>query len=197
MADGAFFDSIMGRTQPARPDLDAIFGLPVGGDHACRPRWASRRPARGAVAFRVPEGRAFAEVQGEVEALLAALREAQRSRSRATSTATPGWCSRPTPPDVAGLVTNLHAVNLHAPGHRIRVRSCCARWSASAVRRRARSAWSTCSSRARSTRSPLPRTASQTRDTMLELQVRDLVRDDLPVEKELSRWFPIWGAPGL
>jgi hypothetical protein len=32
---------------------------------------------------------------------------------------------------------------------------------------------------------------------MLELQVRDLVAQDVAVERELSRWFPIWGAPGL
>ena len=37
----------------------------------------------------------------------------------------------------------------------------------------------------------------QTRDTVLELQIRDLLRDELAVEKDLTRWFPIWGAPGL
>jgi hypothetical protein len=39
--------------------------------------------------------------------------------------------------------------------------------------------------------------AGQGRDTMLELQVRDLLSPELPMEPELSRWFPIWGAPGL
>ncbi len=32
---------------------------------------------------------------------------------------------------------------------------------------------------------------------MLELQVRDLLRDELSMESDLSRWFPIWGAPGM
>jgi hypothetical protein len=31
----------------------------------------------------------------------------------------------------------------------------------------------------------------------LELQVRALVASDLPIETDVTRWFPIWGAPGL
>lgn len=37
----------------------------------------------------------------------------------------------------------------------------------------------------------------QQRDNLLEIQVRDLVKDDLPVETQTSRWMPLWGAPGL
>ncbi|MFJ9621185.1 hypothetical protein [Streptomyces sp. NPDC101181] len=43
---------------------------------------------------------------------------------------------------------------------------------------------------------PLPGTAEK-RDNQLELQVRSALGDDLRVEKDLSRWFPVWGAPGL
>ena len=35
------------------------------------------------------------------------------------------------------------------------------------------------------------------RDSTLELQTRGLLTDDLPVEPDLGRWFPVWGAPGL
>ncbi len=35
------------------------------------------------------------------------------------------------------------------------------------------------------------------RDNQLELQVRATLGDDLRVERDLSRWFPVWGAPGL
>jgi hypothetical protein len=38
---------------------------------------------------------------------------------------------------------------------------------------------------------------AQRRDNLLEMQVRDLVRNDLPVEPDLQRWMPLWGAPGL
>jgi hypothetical protein len=35
------------------------------------------------------------------------------------------------------------------------------------------------------------------RDNVLELRVRDLLAGELPLESDLSRWFAIWGAPGL
>ncbi|WP_425424723.1 PspA-associated protein PspAB, partial [Streptomyces aurantiacus] len=35
------------------------------------------------------------------------------------------------------------------------------------------------------------------RDNALELQVRAVLADDLRVEQDLGRWFPLWGAPGL
>jgi len=41
---------------------------------------------------------------------------------------------------------------------------------------------------------PLP---GEKRDNALELQVRGQVGADLKIESDLSRWFPVWGAPGL
>ncbi len=38
---------------------------------------------------------------------------------------------------------------------------------------------------------------AQRRDNLLELQLRDLLKDDLRIEPEVSRWFAVWGAPGL
>jgi hypothetical protein len=38
---------------------------------------------------------------------------------------------------------------------------------------------------------------AQRRDNALELQVKAALADDLRIEQDLSRWFPIWGAPGL
>ncbi|MFD7682515.1 hypothetical protein ACFWE4_29885, partial [Streptomyces sp. NPDC060187] len=35
------------------------------------------------------------------------------------------------------------------------------------------------------------------RDNALELQIKAVLADDLRVEEDLGRWFPIWGAPGL
>ena len=37
----------------------------------------------------------------------------------------------------------------------------------------------------------------QQRDNLLEIQVRDAVAGELPVEKDLSRWLAVWEAPGL
>lgn len=37
----------------------------------------------------------------------------------------------------------------------------------------------------------------QRRDNLLEIQVRDLLASELPLERDLSRWLALWGAPGL
>ncbi|MFI8499925.1 hypothetical protein ACIGFK_15665 [Streptomyces sp. NPDC085524] len=49
---------------------------------------------------------------------------------------------------------------------------------------------------------PLPAQTGTTgetckRDNAAELQIRALLADDLPIEPDLGRWFPVWGAPGL
>lgn len=44
---------------------------------------------------------------------------------------------------------------------------------------------------------PFAPTGPEVRDTALELQLRSALEGDLKVEPDLSRWFPVWGAPGL
>ena len=104
------FDSIMGRRKPVRPDLDAIFGLPSAAI-TLSASLGFDATGTGAVAFRVPEGRAFAEVQAEIEALLAASGNPAVEVTADQYGYT--WLVVSTdPPDVGALVTHLHAVNL-------------------------------------------------------------------------------------
>jgi hypothetical protein len=44
---------------------------------------------------------------------------------------------------------------------------------------------------------PFAPSGPQTRNNLLELQVRDTLTGELPMEQDLSRWLAIWGAPGL
>ena len=44
---------------------------------------------------------------------------------------------------------------------------------------------------------PFAPTGDQQRDNVLELQVRDLLAHEWPLEPDLGRWFAIWSAPGL
>jgi hypothetical protein len=37
----------------------------------------------------------------------------------------------------------------------------------------------------------------QQRDNLLEIQVRDTLAAELPIEEDLQRWLAVWGAPGL
>ena len=40
-------------------------------------------------------------------------------------------------------------------------------------------------------------TGPKTRDNLLEIQLRDTLDGDLPMEQDLQRWLALWGAPGL
>jgi hypothetical protein len=42
---------------------------------------------------------------------------------------------------------------------------------------------------------PFAPTGPERRDNELELTVRGAVTGELPIEEDLTRWFPIWGAP--
>jgi hypothetical protein len=42
---------------------------------------------------------------------------------------------------------------------------------------------------------PFAPTGDEKRDTELELRLRSILGNDLPVEADLSRWFPIWDLP--
>jgi hypothetical protein len=42
---------------------------------------------------------------------------------------------------------------------------------------------------------PFAPTGPEQRDTELELRLRGVLGTDLPVESDLSRWFPIWDLP--
>jgi hypothetical protein len=42
---------------------------------------------------------------------------------------------------------------------------------------------------------PFAPTGKEQRDTELELRIRSTLGSDLPVEQDLSRWFPLWDMP--
>ena len=44
---------------------------------------------------------------------------------------------------------------------------------------------------------PFAPESGERRNSVLELQVRDLLQGEVPWEKDLSRWFAVWDAPGL
>jgi hypothetical protein len=186
------FDSILGRRKPARPDLDTIFGLPSAAI-TLSASLGYEATGSGAVAFRVPEGRAFADVQAEIEALLAA------SGNPAVEVTADQYgytwlVVRTDPPDVSALVTHLHAVNLTLQDTGFGPQLLCA---VVGFRGPGERSLGMVYLFKQGSFYPFAPTAGQVRDTVLELQVRDLVADDVVVERELGRWFPIWGAPGL
>ncbi|MEU9672106.1 hypothetical protein AB0D92_01010 [Streptomyces parvus] len=193
-------DAILGRNKPVRPDLDQLFAVPSAA-LTLQAATGFTPTGRGSVCFAGVEGGGFARLQEDVRELLDADTErggipVEFSRDSYGYT----WLLATHPADdTAGLVNDLHAVNTMLQDGGFGPHLLCSligfRDTESTDGRSLALAYLY----KRGTFypfAPLPGDAEK-RDNQLELQVRGALGDDLRVEKDLSRWFPVWGAPGL
>ncbi|MGP2437692.1 PspA-associated protein PspAB [Streptomyces sp. JW3] len=190
-------DILLGRTKPVAPDLDRLFALPSAAV-TLQAATGFAPTGQGAVCFATVEGAAFEQTHREVRALLAA--DAGRAGPpvdlRRDEYGYSWLVSERSPEQLPDLVNDLHAVNTsmevngfgpqllcslagfgHPDGRRLALVYLYKRGTFYPF-------------------APLPG-AGQRRDNPLELRVRAVLGGELPVERELGRWFPLWGAPGL
>lgn len=189
-----FLDAVLGRRKAARPNLDALFALPsaaitlqVGLDLL--------PTGRGSVAFRAPEGRAFADLEAEVRRLLDA--DGGPPISVATDDFGYTWLVVESDPvDLPTVVTDLHAVNTSLVDAGFGPQLLCSLASFRDPDGRALSMVYLYKRGTFYPFAPVGEPAEQRRDNVLELRVRDLVTGELPIEPDMTRWFALWGAPG-
>jgi hypothetical protein len=183
---------VLGRSTPPAPSLDALFALP-GAALTIESAMGLRPTGLGSVCFRAAEGGAASATVDDVEQLLEATGGPQVERTVDEFGFT--WLLvRHDPGDVSGLVTDLHAVNATLQDNGFGPALLCSLVGlAGDDGRRLGLVYLY----KRSTFYPFAPTGPKQRDSTFELQVRSAVGADLPVEPDLSRWFPVWGAPGL
>ncbi|MGW2330000.1 PspA-associated protein PspAB [Streptomyces sp. NPDC001700] len=192
-----FLDAILGRSKPVRPDLDQLFGLPSAA--VTLEAGAGFTPTGlGSVCFASVEGGAFGRLQRDVTELLDADTDrggvpVEFSRDGYGYT----WLlARQPPDDLAALVNDLHAVNTLLQDGGFGPQLLCSLLGFHEAEGRSLALVYLYKRGTFYPFAPLPGTAEK-RDNALELQVRALLGDDLRIEQDLSRWFPVWGAPGL
>ncbi len=188
----SWLDKALGRSKPAAPDLDQLFAIP---DAALTLESAiGVRPTDlGSVSFRAAEGGAFAALTDDVQSLLDADDGPKVERSVDQFGYT--WLLvRREPEDVPGLVTDLHAINATLQDQGFGPSLLC---SLIGFRTPAGASLGLVYLYKRGTFYPFAPAGQEQRDNALELQVRGQLANDLRVETDLARWFPVWGAPGL
>ncbi|MCX5089793.1 hypothetical protein OOK36_12955 [Streptomyces sp. NBC_00365] len=192
-----FLDILLGRTKAVAPDLDQLFGLPSAA--VTLEAAAGFKPTgTGAVCFASVEGGAFAQAHREVQELLDA--DAERTGPPVEVSRDEygySWLvSRREPDDLPALVSDLHAVNSALEGSGFGPQLLC---SVAGFQDGGQRRLGLVYLYKRGTFYPFAPLAGETqrRDNALELQVKATLADDLRIEQDLSRWFPIWGAPGL
>jgi hypothetical protein len=187
-----FFDNVLGRKKAVQPDLDQLFQLPAAAI-TLQAALDFVPTGVGSVSFRAPEGRAFAEIQAEVQALLDAGGGPKVESVRDTFGYT--WLVvRRDASDIAGLVTDLHAINATLKDTGFGPTLLC---SLVSFRGPAGQPLGIVYLFKQGTFYPFAPGQEPQRDNMLEIQVRDTVGSDLAFEENLARWFAVWGAPGL
>ncbi|MGH3345106.1 MAG: PspA-associated protein PspAB [Carbonactinosporaceae bacterium] len=187
-----FLDVLLGRRQPRRPDLDQLFGLPSAA-LTLEAAAGFQATGVGSVCFKPAEGGAFARTQADIQALL----DADGGPKVEESTDEYGFTwlvARHDPAELSALVADLHAVNVSLQDAGFGPMLLC---SLVAFRDGEDRRIGLVYLYKRGTFYPFAPQGGEVRDTGLELQVRAHIENDLRVESDLSRWFPVWRAPGL
>ncbi|MFD3610268.1 hypothetical protein ACFWXA_19715 [Streptomyces atroolivaceus] len=190
-------DSILGRSKPVRPDLDQLFAVPSAA-LTLRAGTGFTPTGLGSVCFAGVEGATFARIRQDVRELL----DADTGRGGipvefGQDAYGYTWLlARQEPDDTAALVNDLHAVNTLLQEGGFGPHLLC---SMIGFRNPEGRSLALVYLYKRGTFYPFAPSpgGGERRDNQLELQVRAVLGDDLQVEGDLARWFPVWGAPGL
>ncbi|MFS0884801.1 PspA-associated protein PspAB [Aeromicrobium sp. 179-A 4D2 NHS] len=187
-----FLDGLLGRSKPAKADLDVLFRVPQAALTLQAEGFAFS--GRGAVCFRDADGRADDELIASAQEMIRTDPDASVELLHDEFGFTWLEVTRPTG-DVSGLVTDLHAVNSTLADHGFDAGLLCSTVVFEQDGRRLALVYLF----KRGTFYPFvpDPAAARRRDNPVELQIRALVEGDIPIEADLGRWLAIWGAPGL
>ncbi len=212
------FDTLLGRTKPVQSNLDALFALPSA-SITLQSAAGLTCSGNAGVCFKPPTGQSFEEMQAEVVKLLsmdgaAGLRRAEDAYSYQ-------WLVVEDP-DIEALVTKVHLVNSSLADAGWGPQLLCSVFGVAPLPGAGSSPdpsesttlvgadgtlptvgpGTVVASTAylvylfkRGTFYPFVPTGHEQRDTEEELKLKSLVSEDLEVESDLSRWFPLWDLP--
>ncbi|MGH8981268.1 MAG: PspA-associated protein PspAB [Acidimicrobiales bacterium] len=215
-------DSLLGRTKPVRPNLDALFSLPSAAV-TLETSAGLVLSGRAGVCWMPPAGQSAADVQREISELLdipdnpADAGQATAEAEVASNTGgADGGRNAPAAgmltqaedsygyrwlllddADVEDLVNRVHLVNSTLSDNGWGPQLLCSVFGivpGDGADSTARPLFLVYLFK-RGTFYPFAPIGNERRDSELELRVRAVLGADLPVEQDLSRWFPLWDLP--
>jgi hypothetical protein len=192
-----FLDTLFGRTKPVQPKLDDLFGLPSAAI-TLQASSGFTPTGSGSVCFRAVEGKTFGDIEKDVRELLDT--DAGKPGGALPVEVTKDsygytWLvSSHLSDELDALVTDLHAVNSTLVDNGFGPQLLC---TLVAFRDESERRLALVYLYKRGTFYPFAPLTGERRDNALELQVRGALADELKIEPDLTRWFPVWGAPGL
>jgi hypothetical protein len=188
-----FWGALTGRTSPKQANLDSLFLVPSAA--VTLQTAAGFTPTgTGSVCFRAPDGAAYQQVQDEVVTLLRDDDDKPDVEVKRDDFGFTWLVVDRVDDDVEGLCTDLHAVNAALEEQGFSTGLLCSLVP-----------FHDASGRnvglvylyKQGTFYAFAPTGPNTRDNLLEIQIRDTLTGELPMEQDLQRWLALWGAPGL
>jgi hypothetical protein len=191
-----FLDVLLGRTKPKQANLDALFSL-SGAAITLEAALGMKSSGEGAVCFKPASGAGFAATADELTQLLElAVRESGSTLRVADDRFGYRWVVIGDP-DLEDLVTSVHMANSTLQESGFGPQLLCSVFGfaggqgAPGSEQRCYLVYLY----KRGTFYPFAPLDGERRDNELELRVRGALGNDLPIEPELGRWFPLWGIP--
>ncbi len=188
-----FWGALTGRTKPKAANLDSLFLVPSA---AITLQTAAGfiPTGTGSVCFRAPDGAAYQQMQDEVVDLLREEADKPDVQVQRDDFGFTWLVVDRVLDDVEGLCTDLHAVNAALEEQGFATGLLCSLVPFHDVTGRKVGLVYLYK---QGTFYAFAPSGEKTRDNLLEIQVRDTLKDELPMEQDLQRWLALWGAPGF
>lgn len=193
-----FWDVIAGRSRPKAPQLDSLFLVPSAAI-TLETTLGLKPTGDGSVCYRAASGNAFAQVQADVVELLNADPDEPDVGLSQDEFGFTWLVVHDDPDDAEGigdLCTDLHAVNTSLEDHGFGPGLLCSLIPFVGADGRRVGLVYLYKQGTFYAFAPVPG-ADKQRDNLLEIQLRDTLAGELPMEQDLGRWLAVWGAPGL
>jgi len=185
-----FLDAILGRSRRAISNIDALFALPNAGI-TLQTALSFQMTGKGSVCYRAADGPAFTQTVQDVVELLDNDDDPDVEITQDEYGFT--WLTAQQD-DLSSLVTDLHAVNTALEAQGFADGLLCSLVTFKDISGRPLGLVYLYK---KGTFYPFAPTGPRQRDNLLELQVRDVLKNDLRIEPQLSSWMAVWGAPGF
>ena len=186
----SLLDTILGRTKPKRPELSALFSLPAAAI-TLETAAGLKTAGQAAVAFKEVSGGGFANVSTDLDALLdLSAKQSHSKLSQSEDSYGYHWVVV-SDPDLEDLVGTAHAVNSTLEEQGFGPQLLCSVFPFTGGNETVNMVYLY----KRGSFYPFAPSGKETRNNQLELKIRALLEKELPIEKDLARWYPLWGLP--
>ncbi|MCL5047761.1 MAG: hypothetical protein M1374_03080 [Firmicutes bacterium] len=194
-----FFDALIGRTKPVSANLDRIFRM-TNAKLTLEAQESYLPTGKAGVCFRPMVGNSFSNTESEINELLSLDNGSVENAGQASQTEDEygfRWITVQSN-DFEELVTRVHYINATLNDNGWSPQLLCSAFGFTPLQENSLS-----NSHElyivylykRGTFYPFVPQSGEKRDTETELRIKEELKEDLVIEKDLAQWFPIWGIP--